>query len=135
VHGEMEVLKEELDEWRGNMEDCFGATDKYQEVEEATDEMECMIGEFDFDEVLGHPLIKDIQVAVSPKNLHVTCSHWKKRKRTGRYWRAQECVEILNACEHAIRADSEAPPALITHADSMRDLADSLDRVDFPTMF
>ncbi len=136
VEEELNELKEEIEEWRGNMQGTnLESTDKYQEVEEAEDALVCTLDTFKPKLATDNPKLRDINVAVSPKQLCISCCHRRKFKRNGRYWRAQEVCNILAEIGTALRAETDIGAQGILVADMLRKVHEELGEVDFPKAF
>lgn len=140
VEEELNELKEEMEEWRGNMQDGgLDSTEKYQQVEEAEDDMKVVLDRFAVIQgfVDGSPSLGEITVAVHPRDLFISCNHRAKVKRSGRVWRGKEVSSILSAIERAARA-LKAPLGSVKvdeFANAVRDVSAGLEDVNFPSAF
>ena len=140
VEEELQELTGEMEEWRGNMQDGgLDSTEKYQQVEEAEDDMKTVLECFAVIQgfVDGSPSLGEITAAVHPRDLFVSCNHRAKVKRSSRVWRAKEVCAILNAIERAARA-LKAPFRAVKigeFADAVRTVSTELEDVEFPVAF
>lgn len=121
--GEIAMLAEEMEEWRGNIEEHFSSTQKYYEVEEAAQALETLhdsAGEAQADiaKAIETKLIED-QAIESPI----------LRGRAGRWRRAAHAAQWLEAVADKI-GDKSKPIA-----EALRDVASELENIDFPGMF
>jgi hypothetical protein len=105
VESELRGVKDELTDWRTSMQSA-GLTHrpKYMDVDEATDSLVEAIKELNFKFVHTHTELANVQVAVSPQKLYVSCNHRRGKKaksKTGRFWRVREVCSILEAATEA----------------------------------
>lgn len=133
---ELNALKEEMEEWRGNLDGTgLDSTDKYQEVEECVDELEAALAEFDPELAASNPNLSSISVMVEPGALFVSCRHRGKKKRTGRYWRAREVSNVLHAIEKAVREKKDPDKRVGGFANSIHAMNEKLEDIEFPSAF
>ncbi len=136
VDEELNALKEEMEEWRDNMDGTgLESTDKYQEVEECVDDLDAALEDFDPEVAASNPNLSGISVPVEPGSLFVSCNHRGKRKRIGRHWRAQEVCNILHAIEQAVRAKQSPDKQVGEFADLIRNVVHGADSIEFPSAF
>jgi hypothetical protein len=139
-----ESLRDEMTEWRDNMEsNNMENVPKFEEVQQAAESMENQ-------ELPDAPEgLAAIPVTVSPGCLQVSARHRHKKERTGRGWRHSEALGILEAVKDKLRerieklqekdepTDAEAG-GLEEAEDFLQEVegyTDEVEGVDFPGMF
>lgn len=136
IEEELNALKEEMEEWRDNMDGTgLESTEKYQEVEQCADELETALQDFDPELAANNPNLSGISVMVEPGALFVSCSYRAKKKRTSRYWRAQEVCNILSAIEKVVRAKKTPDKRVGEFAYLIHEVAGQVEDIDFPRAF
>lgn len=120
--GDLEALKEELEQWKENIEEKFSTTEKYSQLEEAVDALE--ISEPDIEDELGN--IEVEYQTVNPKSI-------KSRSA-----RCNEATRLLSAAIDALNAAAEDDDQLEGAEDlanELQEIVDTAEGVEFPGMF
>lgn len=132
---EVESLRDEMNEWRDNIEERFGGTEKYERVSEAADQLDN---------------VQEIDIPESLREMKVTVVSQRKSSKKSPYprWlRLQNAIEALGAVrslleegtENSLIEDDQKKIDLTDDVEQLMtdvgDAIDNLEGVEFPTMF
>jgi hypothetical protein len=152
---EIESIKDEMVDWRDNLESCEGLsqTSKADEVREAADALEYIDIPRDLEDIPdflqeqddddGNVTRPAFKVTLTP--MLSTVFSWRSRRNiTGRTARLQDSGAMLNMCAEAIREETleekcpwtpEQQEEATELANSMEEIASEIEGIDCPGMF
>lgn len=127
---ELESLKDEMTEWRDNLEEKFSGTQKYEDVSACCDELE-QVDEVEVPEVIG-----EVKIAYSEMR------NRRKGRGESRSVRRDNAVAVLQAAKDAAENWLEGLPEDDENKDQVSTFIDELDTqigyaegAEFPGMF
>lgn len=124
AYGELQGLRDEMQEWRDNLEERFSQTSKYEAVSECVDQLDQVADdEPDVDEKIAKLALEYPEQVSTRKN-----------RSPGRATRASNAGLILRAVIDVLEAHdaSDEHQDLI---DAMTEHADAVDGLEFPGMY
>lgn len=130
---ELESLRDELDEWRNNIEEHFSTTQKYADLESA-------VGQLDALDSL--PDISDLPEKVRIEPVSLQLSNKRKQSRSSR---CDEAVELLRQAaslllyhgevDEGTTLTVEEKDACMGAASEIQSVIEEIECVEFPGMF
>lgn len=120
---EIESLRDEMTEWRDNMEERLSHTEKYERVSECADALDN---------------VREIDVPDSLRDVPVEIVHQRKASKKSPYprWvRLQNASNALEAVKWMIEEKEDPTDEEEQLASDIGDVVDELSGVEFPGMF
>lgn len=120
---EIESLRDEMTEWRDNIEDKFSGTEKFERISEVVDQLDN---------------VQDITVPDELSTIEVEVLHQRKSSKKSPYPRWVRLGNAVNALT-AVRDILDEKDEMTDDEEQLRDdvstAIDEVDGIEFPSMF